>query len=230
MAYYNNQEIVNKNTTLMVIKTASVIPEKTAVLTYSPSTANQEARLLSIKGTSSSEFPLLDTFGIFCSTGTSFKGSPLNFTEKTNIQNNYCASLMEYPANVYNIVNYYQASFTGYVSGPPPGTTVVNVSGSNSIIFADLRSASKVFVLPPLESLTSSTYEAPYFVFKDAYGTIATNTWYISTSGGIDSFEGLGTTLEFTLPNQAIEIVGQRVPGAGKFNLNRWLILGGYNI
>ena len=207
----------------MVINTEQVFPEKTAVLTYSPPGTNQEARLLSIKGIPSVG-PSFDTFGITCSTGVVFNGG---FTSKTNIEPYYCANLMEYPSNNYNIVQFYPGLCNAFfLEEVPEGVTIVNVSGSNSIIFADLRTESKVFVLPPIETLTQSETVAPYFVLKDAYVSGGINPWFISTSGGFDEIDGQGTTLVFNIEGQAIELVGARVQG----KINQWYILGGYGI
>lgn len=219
-----NEMILNKNTSLMVVNTSNVV--KSVVLTSSdpPPYDTIQARLLSIKATPSRGEITLDSFDILCSTGTSFKGNPLNFTEKTGLQVYSCINLMEYPTNVFNIVNYYMGTFTNYVTGPDPGTTVVNVGPENTILFADLRSVSKVFVLPSIDSITSSATESPCFTFKDAYGNVGFNTWYISSTGG-DTFENLGTTLRFESPNLAIQLAGQVRQGG-----NRWHILGGYGV
>lgn len=220
-------EVVNKNTTFMILNTVD-FTQKDAVLTKSTALSPEEGRFLTIKGVPTVPFAS-NTFGIFCSTQVFLYPA----TSASNFINTYsCISLMENPTNIYNIINNYEGTFSNYVSEPTPGTTIVNVSGSNPIIFADLRTTSKVFVLPPIESLTSSPYEAPYFVFKDAYGSIGTNPWFLSTSGGVDVFEGISSSITFTSTNVSIEIIGQRVPNAavGSGTSNRWYILGGYNL
>jgi hypothetical protein len=211
------ESVISSTTALMVVNTN----QSNTVILASNTTAtltSTEGRLLMIKAASDSG-PSLNTTTLLCSNGVVFYPS----TSNTSLQAYSCATLMENPANVYNIITYYQGTFSNYVSEPDPGTTVVNVSGSNSMLFVDLRTVSKVFVLPSIDSLAASESESPSFVFKDVYGSIATNTWYISTSGTNDTFEGLGTTLRFQSPNAAIQIVGKKGSPS-----NYWYILSGF--
>jgi hypothetical protein len=221
MAAPFNQQILISSTTALVI--ANVSQSNTPVLVPNATTSlsSAEGRFLMIKAAEQRAFPTLDTVHILCSNGASFYPSASN----AYIQAYYSATLMENPANVYNIISYYKGTFTNYVSAPDPGTTVVNVNGTKSILFVDLKTVSKVFVLPSIDSLAASETESPSFVFKDVYGSIATNTWYLSTSGTKDSFEGLGTTLRFQSPNMAIEIVGKKGSPS-----NYWYILSGNGI
>lgn len=217
------ETIISSTTSLVVLNTgqsnrAILVPNELNPLL---STAG---RLLMIKAASDSG-PSLNTADILCSNGAYFYPIGSNVT----LQPYNCATLLEAPPNVYNIVTYYQGTFSGYVTGPDPGTTVVNVNGSNSMLFVDLRTQSKVFVLPPIDSLTAEQKQSPYFVFKDVYGSLASSTWYISTSGANHTFEGLGTTLRFINPNSAIEIVGKKGT-RDTFNSNYWYILSTYNV
>jgi hypothetical protein len=219
--------VISSTTALMVVKVANTSQSNTVILAQNDTVklTSTEGRLVRIKAASDSGFPILGSVDLDCSDGVVFYPSQSN----TSIQVYSSATLMENPANVYNIITYYQGTFTNYVSNPDPGTTIVNVDGSKSILFVDLRTVSKVFVLPSIDSLVANETEAPSFVFKDVYGSIATNTWYISTSGINDTFEGLGTTLRFQSPNMAIEIVGKKGTG-GRFTSNYWYILSGYGI
>lgn len=218
----SNEMIVSSTTSFMLVP---VSPQSnTAILAANVSNplTSTEGRLLMIKASSDSG-PSIDASYLTCSNGVSFYPSSSNAT----LQPYECATLLENPANVYNIVNLYQ-NISNYVSAPDPGTTVVNVSGSNSMLFVDLRTESKVFVLPPIPDLTGDEKQAPSFIFKDVYGSLAYNTWYISTSGGSDSFDGLGTTLRFETSNTAIQVVGRR-GNRDTFNCNYWYIVSAYN-
>lgn len=216
-----NEMVVSSTTGFVLLNT---VLSNTAILTPHPTMplTTLEGRLLRIKATTPDSNQISGTAPLLCSNGTVFYPSASNAT----LLPYQCATFMENPANTYNIITYYQGTFSGYAL-PNPGTPVVNINGSNSLLFVDLRTTSKVFVLPPIPSLTSNEKQAPTFLFKDVYGSIGFNPWYISTSGGSDNFEGLGATLSFTSPNMAIELVG-KLGNRDTFFSNYWYIVSGY--
>ena len=207
-------QYLNPNTTLAVVNATATL--KTLYLISSSVTldAANGGRIVYVKGSQDSSNTSY-LFDIKCSTGVSFYPS---FSNKLNIAPFYCASLLEYPTNVYNILNYYLATFTDFVTSPSPGTTVVNVSGNNSILFVDLQTQAKTLVLPSINSLAQTSSQAPYFIIKDAYLSAGTNNLFISSSGAGETFDSKGSCLRIQSSGSSIQLAGDSV-------LNRWHIL-----
>jgi hypothetical protein len=206
--------IVNTTTTFMVVQVIDT--GKGIVLTSNPPSpgGSTEGRIVYIKGTSGGAPTLLD-FSIHCSTGvTIYPGF-----ENRSVQPYYCVTLLENPVNTYNLLNYYNASVTDYAAPEPP-TVAVPLAGNKSFVFVDLQTQSKAILLPEINTVTSNTTEAPYFMIKDSYGYAGVNNLFISTTASA-SIEGLGNSIRLQASYCAIELVGDKT-------LNRWHIVNFY--
>lgn len=106
---------------------------------------------------------------------------------------------------------------------PGPASLIVNPTMTTSQLFVDLRAQSKTLVLPPISELTPTGSTAPFYTIKDIYGNAATNSLFISTSGG--------ATLENPTVSNSVKINSNYaaldiLPNA---TTNTWHILNYYN-
>jgi hypothetical protein len=133
----------------------------------------------------------------------------LNTLESITLQ---CISTSYWSAlNFYSNINY-------QTSIPPTGATIVNATQNNSLCLVDLRTTSKVVVLPNTYTTSSGNM---LFTIKDNYGSASTNTLFLSTPSGM-YFEGgnyLFSTIRLTSTFTSIDFMA---------NLNRYSILQSY--
>ena len=208
--------VLTNFTSAFIVNFSTIV--KTVVLTSNSPQENQSTagRLVHIKVTPSGPPSVLPAATILCSTGVSFFPA----FQSRPLSNVYCVTLQEYPANTYNLLNYYTDSFpaANYITEPDPSSIPVNLPGdSSSFLFVDLRTQSKAITLPSIPTLTSSNETAPYFMIKDSYGNAFSKNLFISTSGGA-TIEGQGSTIKVEVDYAALELLGDKA-------LNRWHIL-----
>jgi hypothetical protein len=202
--------IVGPSTTMVVVSCG--LQGKGVVLTSNPPSANTAGRILYLK--SFVEDPATEGFSLHCSTGVKLLGrqspTPEEYYEFSNrlVPPNWCPTLLEYPTNIYTVLNMtYSNDFIQ--ESPDPGSVTLPVSGTNSMLFVDLRTQSKTLVLPPIASLTSDNTQGPYFIIKDLYGKALTNNLFISTSGGA-LIDNQATCFRIDQNYQEIELVGDK--------------------
>lgn len=149
--------------------------------------------------------------------GGSFFGGKTQFILSTN--NSIATTLQSVTSNQFAILNY-TISETGISAEPPGPSTVPVYPSTNSIVFVDLTSESKVVVLPSVESLITSSSECPYLLIKDVNGMADNNPLFISSSSETALVFGAVSTLCLSTKYTAIELVGASFPGGGWFPIN----------
>ncbi len=202
--------IVGPSTTMVVVSCG--LQGKGVVLTASPPSANTAGRVLYLKAFV--EDPATEGFSLHCSTGVKLLGRQTTTAEEYYefpnriVPPRWCVTLLEYPTNIYTVLNMtYSNDFVQ--ESPDPGSVAVSVPTTNSMLFVNLTTQSKTLVLPPIASFTSDNAQGPYLVIKDVNGKAATNNLFISTSGGAE-IENQATCFRINQNYQEIELVGDK--------------------
>lgn len=217
MSYYYT---VNSNTTLLAVNTSNAPNEQKNVVLYPNSmtpAAVAEGRLLYLKEAYGSN-SLINSFNVVTNFCTIYPSTTL-FT----VSSLACLTLQEYPSTIYNIINLYGGKTVfSTMEAPSPTSVAVNIPPTTSAVFVDLQTQSKTVILPELNTLTTNTSQSPLFTIKDRYGNASVNPLFLSTSGYLETIDGLGNSIAIRDNNAVIEVMGD-------YSKNRWHILNYFN-
>lgn len=168
-----------------------------------------------------SEFPGVPYLNISSSGGNSIEFSTvlaLDHHEAVTLQATQSSG-----TSYWSILNGYAGSFAFSTQQLPPALTVPVFPSPGSQLFVDLRTQSKVVVLPRIQTISQTSSSAFYMTIKDAYGWAATSTLYVSSSyGDVLEMSSINNSIRLNSNFNSIDLVANA-------QLSKWNIVNYYS-
>lgn len=164
-------------------------------MVYLPEASSCLTKLITIKETSANSSNLLSV----STNGISF----LDGYTLLKLSTLQCVTVQSYTDTLWTTLSYYSnPPYQTTITGTP---TVVNASGSNSLLLVDVSTKSKLVQLPNTFSTPGTTL---FLTIKDYFGSASTNALYLSTPSSM-FFEGssMYSTLKLTSTFTSIDLL-----------------------